>query len=184
MEIIILNRLNTALSEVRVELENAGFYDSSLSEVEVFLVPWGTAHGWQFYRDTGEIHIPSVSLSRLQDLWNGNYTSLRDILRHEYAHAVADTHRGLIRSRQFREAFGAAHDSKIEWEFDPLFHVTEYAASCPMEDFAETFMCFLRHRGRLPASIKTPAIQGKWSFVRKLGSAIHAGSKKWDESRP
>ena len=180
MTIITLNRLNRALSEVGKEMEKSGFYDNALKGVEVFLVPVGSEFGWQYYRSSGEIHVPAISLSKLKDAFSGNYTSLRDVLRHEYGHAVADTHRGLIRSRQFHEVFGAPHEAEIEWEFDPRFHVSEYAASSPMEDFAETFMVFLRHGGRLPARFKTIAIRKKWMFIRNLGFAIRSGRRKWD----
>lgn len=183
MNIITLKRLNKGLFQVQSELERAGFYDEALQKVDVFLVPFGKAYGWQYYGTTGEIHIPAISFSKLKDVWNGNYTSLRDVLRHEYGHAVADTHRGLMRSLQFTRAFGASQGASIEWEFDPEFHVSEYAATSPLEDFAETFMFFLRHGGKLPSSLRTPAIQAKWTFIRKLGSTIRSGKRRWATQR-
>lgn len=179
MKIITLKRLNKAFFEVQTELEESGFYDKAVQNVDVFLVPVGMAFGWQFYGSSGDIHIPAISFSKLHDAFSGNYTSLRDVLRHEYGHAAADTHRGLIRSRQFQDAFGAAHEAKVEWEFDSRFHLSGYAATCPLEDFAETFMFFLRHGGRFPSTLKTPAIQKKWTFIRKLGSAIRSGKRRW-----
>ena len=95
------------------------------------MVPFGFAHGWQWYGSSGDISIPRVSLSRLSDIWTGGYTSLRDVLRHEFAHAIADTHRGLFRSGDFSEAFGAAHHWNFEWEHDPEHHVSKYAATAP-----------------------------------------------------
>ena len=80
--------------------------------------------------------------------------SLADVIRHEYGHAVAHTHGRLVRSSRFREAFGASHDSLHEFEYDEELHVTPYAATSAAEDFAETFMFYLRHGGRLPAGFK------------------------------
>jgi hypothetical protein len=104
---------------------------------------------------------------------------LADVLRHEYGHAVADTHRGLILSRQFVEAFGASHCLGDEWEHDPGLHVTEYAATGAAEDFAETLMLFLKHGGILPSCLDVPPIRAKWAFVRRLGRAIRAGKRRW-----
>lgn len=112
------------------------------------------------------------------------YASLRDILRHEYAHAIADTHRGLFRSARFADAFDAAHESSVGWEFDPDVFLTEYAATCPSEDFAETFMFYVRHGGVLPPHLRSPAINRKVAFIRRLGVALDRGLRRWSESKP
>ena len=60
-----------------------------------------TAFGWQWYRGSGNICIPAISLSRLAEKLSGSPTTgLMDILRHEYAHAVAHCYPGLIRSKK------------------------------------------------------------------------------------
>jgi hypothetical protein len=47
--------------------------------------------------------------------------------------------------------------------------VTEYAASMPCEDFAETFHFYLRHKGRLPLRwANKPDIIHKWKFIESL----------------
>jgi hypothetical protein len=140
MHIVTLDRLDSANLEVTAELHRFGLYDEPMQEVDTFLVTAGTAHGWQWYGGSGEIHIPRVSLSRLLENFRGEYTSLRDVLRHEFAHAVADTHRGLFRSSEFSQAFGGAHTWAFSWEHDPDHHVSLYAATAPAEDFAEVFM--------------------------------------------
>lgn len=53
-------------------------------------------------------------------------------------------------------------------ELDPYFHVTEYAATAPGEDFAEVFWKYLKHKGKLPRHHDTPAIRRKWRFVEEL----------------
>ena len=179
MNFITKERLDRATLSITGELDDMGFYDDAVQDVDVFLVPFGGAYGWQFYGTSGQIHIPSISMSRLKDLFQGRYTSLRDVLRHEYAHAIADTHRGLIRSWHFANAFGGPHTWNFEWEYDPYFHVTEYAAKCPAEDFAEVFMLYLKHSGVLPRRIRTPAISKKWTFVRELKYAVSHGMRRW-----
>ncbi len=165
-------RLDSANYSVTLELDRHGFYDGAMQAVETHLVAFGSAYGWQWFGGSGHINIPRVSLSRLSDLWQGSYVSLRDVLRHEFAHALADTHRGLFRSRRFSEAFGAAHTWEFGCEYDPEHHVTPYASIAPAEDFAEVFMLYLRCRGRLPSSLATDSIVQKWRFVEDLGRRI------------
>lgn len=179
MHIVTLRQLSSATCDVGRELDRLGFYDAPVCGVDVYLVALGVAYGWQGYGGNGEIHVPRISWSRLSHLFSGGYTSLRDVLRHEYAHAVADTHRGLIRSERFAQAFGATHSWNSEWEYDPEHHVTSYAATATAEDFAETFMVYLRHGGRLPAHYDTIPIRRKWKFIRALGDALRRGRRRW-----
>lgn len=179
MDIVNQRRLDSANYAVTSELDRLGLYDAPMQAVETYLVPFGLAYGWQYYGDNGHICIPRVSLSRLSHLWRGSYSSLRDVLRHEFGHALADTHRGLFRSRRFSNAFGAAHNWNIEWEYHPDHHVTTYAAAAPAEDFAEVFMFYLRYDGRLPARIATFPIRRKWRFIDELREVIPNGSRRW-----
>ena len=179
MVLISQARLDSANYAVTCELETHGFYDHHVEAVDTCLVPFGFAYGWQWYGSTGDISIPRVSLSRLAHIWTGGYTSLRDVLRHEFAHAIADTHRGLFRSSVFSDAFDAGHHWNFEWEYEPEHHVSEYAATAPAEDFAETVMVYLRHGGRLPARHDTAPIKRKWRFIRRLSEAISKGLRKW-----
>lgn len=179
MKLVTQSQLDLANYAVTCELDRHGFYDHRVQAIDTHLVIFGFAYGWQWYGSTGEINIPRVSLSRLFHIWNGGYTSLRDVLRHEFAHAIADTHRGLFRSSYFSEAFGAAHHWDFGWEHDPEHHVSEYAATAPAEDFAETFMFFLRHNGVLPPRLKTAAIMRKWRFIQRLSRAMMKGMRRW-----
>ena len=179
MYIITLRRLNRATYDVTTELDRLGFYDDHVQRTEVYLVPLGLAFGWHYYGSTGDIYIPAVSLSRLSEHWYGRYTPLRDILRHEYAHAVADTHRGLMRSRPFRLAFDGSHESSNGSEYDPERHVTPYAATCPGEDFAEVFMFWIKHQGKLPPRFDTEPIRKRWAFIERLRHAMSLGKRKW-----
>ena len=179
MRMVTFKRLVSANNHVIGELEQLGFYDEHLEEIEVYLVPVGYSYGWQYYGSSGAICIPAVSIVRLWELWQRCSLPLRDLLRHEYAHAVADTHRGLMRSRRFREAFDGAHESSKATKFDPCKHVTTYAATQPGEDFAEVFMYYVKHKGRLPKRFDTEPIRKRWQFVEDLRHAIAAGKRRW-----
>ncbi len=179
MHIVTQRRLDTANYAVTRELQVLCFYDPPIQEIETCLVAFGIPYGWQHYRGSGHINIPRISFSRLTDLWTGSYTSLRDILRHEFGHALADTHRGLFRSRRFSDAFGASHDSEVEWEHDPKHHVSLYAAANPAEDFAESFMIYVRHHGRLPSKLATTTVRRKWRFIDELRNAVSTGRRRW-----
>ena len=178
VHVVTLQRLNRALAAVVPELDRHGFWSDRVEAIEVRLATIGAAYGWK-WSGPGHITIPALSTAKLRDWYRGSYTSLADVLRHEYGHAVADTHRALVRSSRFRGAFDAAHDSDQEFEVDADVHFTEYGASSPAEDFAETFMVYLRHQGKLPPHHDTPAKRARWRFVGSLGRAVRAGRRRW-----
>lgn len=78
--------------------------------------------------------------------------TLVDVIRHEFGHAWAWRDPAFFRKPWFRQAFGAAYTEE-RWEepdeFDPDLYVSEYACQQAKEDFAETFMVYLRHRRNL-----------------------------------
>lgn len=55
-----------------------------------------------------------------------------------------------------------------EMEYDPEEHITEYAATDPMEDFAENFWLYLKHKGALPRKHDTSTIRRRWKFIEGL----------------
>ncbi|MEI6236569.1 MAG: hypothetical protein WCT04_26220 [Planctomycetota bacterium] len=179
IHIITPSRLSRATQKVTRELGRHGIWTDHLREVLVMLVPVGVAYGWIWVGGTGEICIPRVSLLKLHDFFSGSYTSLADVLRHEFGHAVADTHRGLFRSRRFTAAFGRPHDSNDRSEYAQAIHISRYAATNPSEDFAENFMCFIRRQGNLPLKHSTPAIRRKWQFIDDVCRAIRRGRVRW-----
>lgn len=101
----------------------------------------------------------------------GGRGSLRDVIRHEYAHALEHHYPRLTwRSARFRETFG-------EGGVDDF--VLRYARTSPSEDFAETFIGFVRHGGRRPARFSGKTIRRKWAFVREVCRAIRRGKSVW-----
>ena len=177
LHIVTSQRLKWACQAVKAELKQHGIWLEPVSKVPVRIALVGTCYGWQEYGTTGEIRIPKLSLCRVRDWYLNRYTSLREVLRHEYGHAVAYCYPRLIRSRRFRRAFGLPHDSTQTLDFMPGFHVTEYSAVSPAEDFAELFMLFLGRSGRLPEYLATPPIRRKWRFIQHLCRAIKTGSR-------
>lgn len=114
-------------------------------------------------REGGEIEIPAVSLSKLGDWRRGSYTSVADVVRHEYGHAVADTQRSLTRSSRFRDAFGASFEICDSFEYD--------------HGFAR----------RSPAAAPGGAADSEevaWRFVQELGWAVRRASGAGDDQRP
>ncbi len=176
MILVTPKSLDSAMSTVTRELDALGLFDDHLRSVEVRLAPFAPdCLGWW----DGEIRIPAVSLLRLGEWFGYTRSSLRDVLRHEYGHALADTHPALVRSWRFVEAFGAPHYAEVGWEYDPEHHVSPYASTLPMEDFAETFSIFVRRRGELPPHIDTAPKRRKWRFVRQLCGAVRRGIRRW-----
>jgi len=167
--VITLSALTRANWQVTDEMENHGFWHRKLDDIEVCLAPLGyDCYGW--FMPDGHIYIPAVTGATLSDLVTGHHTRLADVLRHEWAHALADRRPRLVEGKRFRKAFGGRYDSPNQaWDYDPDLHLTPYASSKPCEDFAETFHYYLRHKGRLPVRLhnKIGIIQ-KWEFIASL----------------
>ena len=124
------------------------FLRGRVSRLERFL-------GWR----PGHIYMPAVSV---------HPRAVLDTLRHEYGHALAHRHPRRTRTRAFRAAFGGDG-----WHAEPTLRqraahcVSAYAQTCPMEDFAETFMVYVRRQGRAPAKM-TDGLRRKWEVVAHL----------------
>ena len=126
--------------------------------------------------ETGNIYIPSIVLDTI--FWNNTYT-LRDVIRHEYAHAFAHYYRRLImRSAEFKKVFGGSYLSFNPSGMKAGAYITDYAKLMPMEDFAETFMVYVRKKGVLPKKYTNKKLILKWRFIGKTIKAISKCSMK------
>ncbi len=131
--------------------------------------------------ETKTIEFPSVYLP-IEALWRhlGAKANALDVFRHEFGHALADLYPGALKkSGLFRAAFGGvygeepAEERGVEgWEDR---YVSEYATSATQEDFAETFMLFVKHKGKIPAKYaKKPMIVKKWKAVAEIVKRVAA----------
>ena len=187
-------QLDRATILVQTELAGMGLWNerSRLLKTEVFWCrfPQITApaalgfflHGsnvWDSligYED-GHIYIPQWVL--LHGPWQ-NRGSLRNLVRHEYGHALAHEYPQLIqRSARFVDVFGGRYydgDFPDDWDSD---FVSDYASTSPCEDFAETFALYLQKGGILPDGFDYPGIRRKWKFIRDAARIIARGGCKW-----
>ncbi len=171
--VITLKELSETNWQVTAEMECLGLWCRQLDNVDVWLVPLSfQCFGW--FQPEGDIYIPAVNGANLSDLITGHHTRLSDVLRHEWAHALADRRPKLVESKRFRSAFDGPYESSdAVWEYHPDLHLTPYAAASPSEDFAETFHHFLRHKGRLPVRLRArAAIVQKWHFIHWMAEQI------------
>jgi len=165
---IDLDILEKELTAVRKELAVAGFYDASMRNVDVYLVPFKEGRTYRCWGGDGNIAIPEVSMSTLRILYERDPLTLRDVLRHSYGHAYAETHREALQTDAFIAAFQDAYTSSVSWRYDPDVHITPYAAKGPAEDFAEVFMEFVARKGKRPRHFSSEAIITKWRYVASL----------------
>ena len=117
----------------------------------------------------GHLYIPALVLGRRNVL---------DVVRHEYAHALAHYYPLLIqRSRAFTAAFGGRYSSgtPLPGSERAQDFVSAYAATEPCEDFAETFMVYLRRKGK-PLASSSRAITRKWKFIVVVVANIRRGA--------
>lgn len=125
-------------------------------------VPWH--HGLLGYQP-GIIYVPLNP--PVESIVPGN--TLLDTMRHEFAHAWAWLDPKFIDLPWFRRAFGARYDD--EWEEEPEFDradfVSEYACTAPKEDFAETFMVFLRRHDSLDRYLGRPGVYRKLKALER-----------------
>ncbi|HRJ72180.1 MAG TPA: hypothetical protein PLS03_08135 [Terrimicrobiaceae bacterium] len=161
--------LDEANYRVTLELRTMGLYCAGMAQVITRLVPFGlSAYGWKYRGREGEIHIPAVTLARLGEIAGHPRVGLRDILRHEFGHALVDLHPGLFRTAEFRRVFGGPVSNQDPWEYDPDLFISPYAATCPEEDFCETFMVWMGRRRNFHEGRYSPEIRRKLRFVGAL----------------
>ena len=176
--------LEKAFNRVRREQEGLGllFEGSRLDKVDCYYegLSLGGLAGcvgiMGFYNpNKGDkaIHIPAVFPAGLFPWWDGR--EILDVIRHEFGHALADRFGKLFRGGIFKEAFGANYGEKKVFDGEDWSdeHVSEYASSMTQEDFAETFMLYLKHKGRMPVRYRGKRVVAKkWKAVARIVRSI------------
>lgn len=187
---VSLETVEAAFNAVRKELQELGLLScgSRLDGVNCFherLSIYGLWHGFcgnaeGLYgnaKEDQDIHIPAVTRS---GLWNGDHRVVRDDVRHEFGHALAGKFKKFFHGGIFKEAFGASYGEKKvfvggDWTNE---YVTEYASKMTQEDFAETFMLYMKYKGKMPARyLGKRAIEKKWKTVGRIIREIAALGK-------
>ena len=124
-----------------------------------------------FYPWDQNIHIPAVCFASLFPWAQGR--CLADVLRHEYGHALEGKYPKFIHNNEFRKVFGKAYGDKKSSDTNANHYVSTYAMTCSQEDFAETFMYYIKHKGKVPLKWSdNRAIRAKWSFIDGLCTTI------------
>ena len=175
-----------AFNKVRNELFSLGILTKKIDDVDVEWQEWalgalinlkwiisyglGSPSVMGFCTEQNRIYVPEFA-------WNRNVSVLY-VLRHEFGHAYANAYPRLFSSRDFKKSFGdkygdyAVYDDTCYWK---EYCVSDYAATSTQEDFAETFMYYLKHKGRIPKFYKKNAyIESKWNFINIMIDKISA----------
>ena len=167
--------VKSATVRVRRELTYWGllFPGSRMDEVEVIYGRWnlsGFVRIMGFYLfGVQEIHIPAFYPAGLFPGDKGR--CITDVLRHEFGHALADKYSQFFHDKRFKKAFGDEYGRiKVAEDGD---YISPYARTFTQEDFCETFMLFLKHKGVLPREFAwREAIRAKWEAVAAICSDI------------
>ena len=160
-----MKQLERAFGIARADLASVGLLDDGryLDRIECVRSPWPSGAWWECgwvydggvgpFRalvgfEPGVIYIP----------WNSRTTAyspgatLTDVIRHEFAHAWYWLDSKHVDGPWFRDAFGARYQdapSVAPESYDQSAFVSKYAMTNAKEDFAETFMTYLRFRRSL-----------------------------------
>jgi hypothetical protein len=166
--------LDRAFTTVQAELRDAGLGNLVLwVDIDYSWDPRDHA-AWGWYGAAPHtITIPrfAVTISNhwqrlraLLGLERSRMHSLRDVIRHEYGHAL-------------RDSLGDYDRVSTLWGQSPC--ISDYAAGQPTakdradEDFAETFMLFLKFSGTWRGSWPDPLIRRKWTAMGRAITAAH-----------
>lgn len=177
---VSFDEMERAFNKVRRELQDLGLLSegSRLDKVDCYYEGFtigglcGCVGTMGFYdpdKNDRAIHIPAVFPAALFPWWDGR--EILDVIRHEFGHALADRFRKIFCGAIFKGAFGESYGEKKvsdgkEWTKEC---VSAYAATCTQEDFAETFMLYMKHKGKLPARFRGKrAVKKKWKAVARI----------------
>ena len=169
--------MKSAFYKIRKELKMMGLLSegSKLDKVKIFREfitndAWrgiGGAMGFYSFEDCN-IHIPIICSASLAPWCTGR--CMTDVLRHEFGHALQDKFPHLVSNNVFIKAFGdVCGENEVAKEGDEDNYVSSYARTNTQEDFAETFMLYMKYKGKLPKEFsRRKAIKAKWAVVESI----------------
>ena len=176
-------------NKIRKELIDLGvLWDGSkLDGVECIYesLQWRGLISWMVFYDFDDrnISFPAIYNGLALDFRWYDKNSALDVMRHEFGHALAHRYPEALREGDlFLRAFGGPYGKRPARRTDPDDWegrcVTPYAATKTQEDFAETFMFFMKHKGKIPAKFaKKPAIRKKWRAVAEIVKRVAAAQR-------
>jgi len=138
-----------SLRHVRRELKTMKFGKKKIMETKVSrtLMPSIIKKG--YFTDEGEIFVPILQ----------SKMGVRDILRHEYGHALLFQYPSIKQKEGF-DLFGYSTNTDD--------YASDYAMVNPEEDFCETFMVYMKTKGKFPWNEGSPRLKKKWQFITAL----------------
>ena len=166
----VLNDLTAVgLLEDSSKLYKTEVFYCRLPQVHVFLAEGFFLHndsvlGRPFGYIKGHIYVPKMNLGTF---WAGRDTPIADILRHEWGHAVVyHYHKLTDQTRAWKDTFTACEGECV----------SDYATTDPEEDWAETFMYYLKRRGKPynKWSGGSP-VADRWAYIRKVCAQVRKG---------
>ncbi len=166
--------VRAAFNRVRRELKAMGLLwpQSPLDKTQCHYVKWTLVvflgyMGFYSFEDH-DIHVPAFYLPAVLPQYKGR--CITDVLRHEFGHALADAYPQYFHCKHFKDAFGGFYGRlKVAEDGDECNYVSEYARTYTQEDFAETFMLYVKRKGVLPkAFARNEAIRAKWEEVEYI----------------
>ncbi len=128
---------------------------------------FGGVMGFYSFEDH-DIHVPAFWPAALLPWYKGR--CMTDVLRHEFGHALADAYPQYFHCKHFADAFGRSYGRwKVAEDGDEGNYVSAYARTYTQEDFAETFMLYVKYKGVLPQEFaRNEAIRAKWEEVEYI----------------
>ena len=177
-------KVRNAFSKVRCELRKMGLLSEGkpLDQISCRSVVHlsGLVGVMGFYTwGSNVITIPSVFPAALSPYLSGR--SLINVFRHEFGHALADKYKRYVNSTKFKKAFGGnAFDTTcIAADHYVDEYVSNYAQQCPQEDFAETFMVYIKNKGIFPREYNgVEALYSKWQVIDDICKKIARGKNE------
>lgn len=185
---VTYSAFNRAVTDIQKEFYKLGIWheQSKLLETEVFLcqIPQLTlikAFGYHLDNvgrknsiseriatilgyEPGHIYIPAISSNTvIARKW-----SLREVIRHEYAHSVAFRYPKLVKTKEFIRVFGWSYDGIKKVEMPDDAYVSEYAKEIPAEDFAKTWSTYLTRKYKPENKRINVKLKMKFEFVAQL----------------
>jgi len=145
-----------SLRHVRRELKSMGFGTEKILKTKVSRTLMPSITKKAYFTHGGEIIIPIFQRKK----------GVRDMLRHEYGHAL------LYHYPKIGRIKGWIYFGHSKYLSD---YVSSYAMENPGEDFCETFMIYLKYRGKPHRKFSSSRLKNKWRFIsrlpRRLGSS-------------